>query len=135
MSIYLRGKSWYYDFQYRSARYTGCIGQVSKTVAKEVLTKKKAEAVVGRYELPSKKPSPRLADVVEEYLAYYRANRRPRSAARHETSWHALQPVLGSKRLAEVSPFDLERYRRQRKQDGKSDTTGIGRGVKMLSIP
>ena len=36
MSLYQRGKSWYYDFQYRGQRYTGCIGKVSKTVAKEV---------------------------------------------------------------------------------------------------
>lgn len=36
MSLYQRGKSWYYDFQYRGQRYAGSIGQVSKTVAKEV---------------------------------------------------------------------------------------------------
>lgn len=53
MSLYQRGKSWYYDFHYRGERYAGCIGAVSKTVAKEILTKKKAEAVEGRYELPS----------------------------------------------------------------------------------
>lgn len=44
VSIYKRGKSWYYDFQYRGERYAGCIGAVSKTVAKEVLAKKKTEA-------------------------------------------------------------------------------------------
>ena len=109
MSLYQRGKSWYYDFQYRSERYTGCIGPVSKTVAKEILAKKKAEAVEGRYELPSQKPSPHLEDFVKAYFAYYQANRRPRSVTRHETSWHAMQPVLGSKRLAEISAFDLER--------------------------
>ena len=123
MSLYQRGKSWYYDFQYRSERYTGCIGPVSKTVAKEILAKKKAEAVEGRYELPSKKLSPRLEDFAKEYFAYYQANRRPRSVKRHETSWHAIQPVLGSKRLAEISAFDLERHRRQRKQTGVSDVT------------
>lgn len=31
MSLYQRGKNWYDDFQHRGARYTGCIGQVSKT--------------------------------------------------------------------------------------------------------
>src|SRR5215510_11805715 len=123
MSLYQRGKSWYYDFQYRGERYTGNIGPVSKTVAKEILAKKKAEAVEGRYELPSKKPSPCLADFVKEYFAYYQANRQPRSVIRHETSWHAIQPVLGGKRLDEISPFDLERYRRQRKQMERSDVT------------
>src|SRR5262249_104667 len=123
MSLYQRGKSWYYDFLYRGERYTGCIGPVSKTVAKEIMAKKKAEAVEGRYEVPSQKPSPRLEDFADEYFAYYRANRRHRSVKRHETSWRTIQPVLGSKRLADISPFDIERYRRQRKQDGKSDVT------------
>ena len=34
-----------------------------------------------------------------------------------------MRPVFGAKRLAEISPFALERYRRQRKQDGMSDAT------------
>src|SRR5438445_158290 len=72
---------------------------------------------------PAKKQSPLLKDFVDEYLEYYRANRRPRSAKRHETSWHAVQPVLGTKRLDELSPVDLERYRRQRKQAERSEVT------------
>jgi len=123
MSLYQRGKSWYYDFQYRRERYTGCIGRMSKTVAKEIMAKKKAEAVAGRYELRSHKPSPRLEDFVKDYFAYYQANRRPRSGQRHAVSWQAIPPVLGSKWLADIAPFDLERYRRQGKQAGKSDVT------------
>ena len=123
MSLYQRGKSWYYDFLYRGERYSGCIGPVSKTVAKEIMAKKKAEAVEGRYELPSQKPSPRLEDFVKDYFAYYTTNRRPGSVRRHQVSWRMMQPVLGSKRLVEIAPFDLERYRRQRKQAGVSDVT------------
>src|SRR5712691_13303369 len=123
MSLYQRGKSWYYDFLYRGERHTGCIGLVSKTVAQEILAKKKAEAVEGRYELPSKKPRPRLEEFVEEYFAYYRANRRAHSVWRHATAWRAIQPVFGNKRLADIVPLDPERYRRNRKQAGKSDVT------------
>jgi Phage integrase, N-terminal SAM-like domain len=123
MSLYQRGKSWYYDFLYRGERYSGCIGPVSKTVAKEIMAKKKAEAVEGRYELPSQKPSPRLEDFVKDYFAYYTTNRRPGSVRRHQVSWRVMQPVLGSKRLAEIAPFDLERYWRQCKQAGVSDVT------------
>src|SRR5712691_4549744 len=61
--------------------------------------------------------------ILSDYLAYYRTNRRPRSARIYDVSWHALQPVLGSKWRAEIWPFDLERYRRQRKQAGRSDVT------------
>ena len=43
MSLYERGKSWYYDFQYCGERYTGCVGPGSKTVTREILATKKAE--------------------------------------------------------------------------------------------
>jgi len=123
MSLYQRGKSWHYDFQYRGERYTGCIGAVSKTVAKEIVTKKKAEAVEGRYELPSKKPTSKLEEFAKEYFAYYRANRRPQSVQRHVTAYRALQPTFGHLRLSEISPLAIERYKRQREEDGVSEVT------------
>jgi integrase len=123
MSLYRRGKSWYYDFLYRGERHTGCIGPVSKTVAKEILAKKKAEAVEGRYELPSKKPSPLFKDMAAEYLQYYQSNRRPRSAERHEMSYRALKPFFSEKRLSEITPLLIERYKRTRKEQGRSEVT------------
>jgi integrase len=50
---------------------------------------------------------------------------------RLEVAWHAIHPVLGSKRLLEIAPFDLEHYRRQRKQEGRSDVT-INRALAFL---
>jgi integrase len=123
MSLYQRGRSWYYDFLYRGERYTGCIGPVSRTVAKEILAKKKAEAVEGRYELPSKRPSPLFEGVAEEYLRYYQANRRPRSAERHEMAYRAMKPFFGGKRLADITPLLIERYKRMRKEQGRSEVT------------
>jgi integrase len=123
VSIYQRGRSWYYDFRYRGARYTGNIGPVSKTVAKEILAKKKAEAVEGRYELPSKKSSPVFEEVAEDYLTYYRANRRPRSVARHHLAFQVLTPFFGGKRLEDITPFLIERYKRMRKDAGRKDAT------------
>jgi integrase len=123
MSLYQRGKSWYYDFKYRGERYTGCIGAVSKTVAKEILAKKKAEAVEGRYELPSKKPSPLFEAVADEYLRYYRVNRAPKSVRRHEMAYRAIRPLFEGKRLSDITPFLLERYKRARKEAGLSPVT------------
>jgi len=124
MSLYQRGKSWYYDFEYRGERYTGCIGPVSRTVAKEILAKKKAEAVEGRYEMPSKRPSPRLDEfVVKDYFPYYRANRRLQSVQRHVTAYRAMQSTFGHLRLSEISPLAIERYKRQRKEAGVSEVT------------
>ena len=92
-------------------------------MAKEVLAKKKTEAKEGRYESTAQKPSPLLEDFVDEYFAHYGATRRPGSVTRHRTSWNAVAPVLGDKRLDEITPLDLERYRHKRKQAGKSDVS------------
>jgi hypothetical protein len=45
MSLYLRGKSWYYDFVKKGQRYTGSFGEVSRTVAKEELVSKKPRSL------------------------------------------------------------------------------------------
>jgi integrase len=123
MSLYQRGKSWYYDFMYRGERYRGCIGSVSKTIAKEIMAKKKAEAVEGRYELPSKRPSPRLDEFATEYFDYYQANRKPQSVQRHKTAYRALQPTFGHQRLTDISPLNIERYKRQQQGAGVSGVT------------
>jgi len=123
MSIYQRGKSWYYDFQSRGERYAGCIGKVSKTVAKEVLARKKAEAAEGRYRAPVKKQSPFFEDMAAEYLQYYQANRRPKSFERHQMAFKALKPFFAGHRLADISPFLIEKYKRLRKDANRSEVT------------
>jgi len=77
MSICLRGKSWYYDFIHKGQRYTSSFGQVSRTVAKEELARKKAEGVEGRLNPAKARKSPRFDAFAEEYLAWAKMNRRP----------------------------------------------------------
>ena len=124
MSLYKRGKSWRYNFTVDGKRYTATLGAISKTRAKEIYAKAKVAAAEGRYESSTKKKeSPYLNEFVGEYFTYYEANRRPMSARRHRTSWHSIGPVLGDKRLSDITPLDLERYRRKRQDDGRSDIT------------
>ena len=81
MSIYLRGKSWYYDFIHKGVRYTGSFGAVSRTVAKEELARKKAEVVEGRLNPAKARKSPRFAAFADEYLDWMKANRKPLTVA------------------------------------------------------
>lgn len=123
MSLYKRGKSWRYNFTIDGKRYTATLGAITKTRAKEIYQKAKVAAAEGRYESTVKKEDPYLGEFVQEYFAYYKANRRPRSVERHQTSWASVGPSLGHKRLSDINPLDLERYRRKRQQDGRSDIT------------
>ena len=80
MAIYLRGKSWYDDFVHKGQRFTGCFGQVSRTVAKkDKLARKKAEVLEQKLNPVKARKSPRFEDFVEDYLEWSKANKKPRS--------------------------------------------------------
>jgi hypothetical protein len=104
---------------------------VSKTVAKEILVKKMAEAVAWWSELPAKKPSPPFEEMADEYLRYYRVNRAQKSVRQHEMAYRAFKPLFGGKRLSDITPFLLERYKRTRKEAGRSPA-GINRELAFL---
>jgi integrase len=126
----LRGRSWYYDFWYRGVRYTGCIGPVSKTVARAIETTQKAAVIEHRF-LPTTPHSPLFEAFLGEYLAYYKAHRRPRSVARHAMAAKALRPFFATYRLDEISPIMVERYKKHRTEAGRSGVT-INRELSLL---
>src|SRR5712692_8992537 len=88
MAIYQRGTSYYYDFVYKGQRYTGCIGPVSRTVAKPVSrtvakeeeARKKAEVIEGRLNPAKARKTPRFDAFADEYLDWVKANRAPGTA-------------------------------------------------------
>jgi integrase len=61
--------------------------------------------------------------MVDEYLRYYRVNRAPKSVRRHEMAYRAIKPLFGGKRLSDITPFLVERYKRTRIEEGLSPVT------------
>jgi integrase len=123
MSLYQRGKSWYYDFVKKGQRYTGSFGEVSRTVAKEELARKKAEVLEQKLNPVKARKSPRFEDFVEDYLEWSKANKKPRSYERDVTSLVALRPFFTGKLLSDINPWLIEKYKKERKGKGKSNQT------------
>src|SRR5262245_9597308 len=123
MAIYLRGKSYYYDFVYKGQRYTGCIGPVSRTVAKEEEHRKKTEVIEHRLNPAKARKSPRFEAFAEDYLEWSKANKKPRAYERDITSLTALRSRFSGKTLADISPWLIEKYKKIRKDQGKSNQT------------
>ncbi|MGO9246870.1 MAG: tyrosine-type recombinase/integrase [Verrucomicrobiia bacterium] len=130
--IYKRGGSWYYQFTVKGKRFQNAIGEVSKAVAREVAEKKRVEALEGRLvERPIKAPlfgqydaeEGQFTDSAEKYLDYYRQQHKPRSALRMHTAMVSLCRAFAGKRLDELHPFLIERYKTQRKEAGFADAT------------
>jgi integrase len=124
MSLYLRKKSWYYDFVHKGHRYVGSFGPVSKTLAKETHARKKADIIEGRLLPHRAQKSPRCDVFAEDYLAWIRANRKPATYQRYSTILrrHVL-PVFGAKVLSEITPWHLEQYKKVRKDAGRAPRT------------
>jgi integrase len=123
MAIYQRGKSYYYDFVYKCQRYTGCIGPVSRTVAKEEEARKKAEVIEGRLNPAKTRRSPPFDDFAQEYLEWLRVNRKPLTVKKAHSVLERLTAFFGSKRLNEISAWDMERYKKERKEAGRQPNT------------
>lgn len=56
-------------------------------------------------------------------LEDYRSRRRARSAERHTYALTALKKTFGGKRLSKITPHAIDRYRRKRKAEGRSEVT------------
>ncbi len=123
MAIYQRGKSWYYDFVHKGQRYTGCFGQVSRTTAKEELARKKTEVIEGKLNPVKARKSLRFDVFSQDYLEWSKANKKPRSYERDLTSLAALRPFFSGKSLSDITPWLIEKYKRLRKEKGKSNQT------------
>ena len=82
MGIYLRGKSWYYDFVHKGQRYVGSFGPVYRSVAKEELARKKAAVLETRLNPAKARKSPRLDVFAKDYLTWVQANCKPLTADR-----------------------------------------------------
>jgi integrase len=123
MSIYLRGKSWYYDFVHKGQRYTGSFGPVSRTVAKEEEHRKKTEVLEHRLNPAKARKSPRFDVFAEEYLEWAKTNRKPGTYRRLGFTVPRLVAFFGQKKLSELTAWQIEQYKKARKDAGISPST------------
>lgn len=120
MSIYQRGKSWYYDFIIKGQRYTGSFGATSRSVAKEEEYRRKSQALEGQLNPHKLRQTPTFTKFVDDhYLPWLETNRKPSTVERNQDVFDVATPCFGAKRLDAISPLDIERFKKQRKDAGK----------------
>lgn len=123
MAIYQCGKSYYYDFVYKGQRYTGCIGPVSRTVAKEEEARKKAEVIEGRLNPAKMRKTPRFDALTQDYLEWVKANRKPLTYLQASVVVKMLTATFGPKRLNALTAWHIEQYKKARKDAGRAPAT------------
>ncbi len=131
-AIYKRGRSWVLDFRYKGERHKITLGPLpNRSAAKEVATKRRGEIIAQGHGIASRPaPSLSLEKAAKLFTDWTRVNRRPETAKRYES---ALKPVLSyfaGKRLADISPFGLEAFKKRRVEEGV--WTGLNRELEAL---
>jgi integrase len=123
MTIFLRGTSWYYEFQLRGVRHVKALGPITKTQAKREEQLARAKALEGTLAAQAPRSSPRFATFAHEYLPWYASSRRPSSARRYRDALKPLVAFFGPERLAHLSLLSVERYKQYRLAQGVSPVT------------
>ena len=123
MSIYLRSKSYYYEFVHKGHRYRGSFGQVSRSVAKEEEHRKKTEVIEHRLNPTKARKSPRFDTFAEDYLDWVKHNRKPLTYRQAGVRLKPLFAMFGTKNLNEITAWHVEQYKKARKEAGRAPVT------------
>ena len=111
MALFEKRGQWYIDYYVEGRRVREKIGP-SKRLAGRALTARRGEIITGRFRLDDARRSPRFEELAKEYLAWAKANKR--AWRRDETHVAHLRRALDGRRLREISPWLVEKYKRER---------------------
>lgn len=112
MGIFKKHGNYYIDYYVEGRRVRERIG-TSKRQAEQVMAVRRGEILQGRFKLSDTQASPKFAEFAVDYMEYSRANKR--SARRDQVSLKNLTPFFGTRRLKEITPWLIERFKTARK--------------------
>lgn len=117
MKIFKRADDkWVFDFTLRGKRYKRVIGS-SKREAEEAMAALKVDVIRERYGFGRKKPEVLFETHADEFLKLY-SKQNKRSWMRDEISLAHLKEFFHGKRLSEITPDLIEKYKLKRRADG-----------------
>jgi integrase len=120
--MYQRADNWTTEFYHEGQRYKKSLGiGISKTVAKEREAKFKTEVREGKYQPKARRIL--FENFAKKYLAHARVNKRPKSAKRNKVSINMLTPYFKGKLLGSINPFQVEQYKKARRDKGRAPAT------------
>ena len=128
MGVYKRGTTWYIDYYAGYKRRREKIGP-SRRQAEVVLKKRMVQVAENKFLEVEKYEKIRFEKMTELYLENY-SKPNKKSSRRDVTSINNLKPFLAGKYLHEVTPLDMEKYKRGRQ--GQVSNATVNREVACL---
>ncbi len=129
--IYLRGRTWRLDFRHDGRRYIVRLGRnINRTAAQDIASVKRAAILKGEVGIAAKAPAnPPLDKAVSLYLDT--STLKPLTRQRYQSSLRRLAGYFPGKKIMDLSPLALEKYKRERQGEGVEPAT-INRDLEIL---
>jgi len=114
MGVFKRGNVWWIRYSFKGKILRETSGSDNKTVAKQLLSVRKAEVAQGKLKIKSKDNQIMFSDYSLEFLRWARIHRKPKSFLRYQVSLNQLTPFFGNQKLVDITKKDIERYKAER---------------------
>ena len=125
-TVFKRGSNWVIEYKTRNGRSKresiGKIGIITKTMAKEVLKTREQQVKLGKYEM-IEAIIPTVEKYSKEYLDYQENVKQIRSYPRTRACIGHFVRFYGTKMLSDVTPEDIDVYKRRRLSEGVKQNT------------
>ena len=117
--IYLRRKTWWLDFRHQGKRYQVRLGKnINKSVARELAQVKRAAILKGEAGIGRRPKDISIDRAAELFLKWTEANRKPKTLKCYREFVGQLLKFFVSKKLSQIHPFLIEKYKLKRLDDG-----------------
>ncbi len=113
MALFRKHGKWFIDYYFEGRRVRECIGR-NKREAEHALAVRKSEVLQGKYKFNKVNKSPLFKDFAEEYMGFAKVNKK--SWKRDQTSVGHLIDYFGSKHLIEITAWQIENYKTERRE-------------------
>ena len=131
---YLRkkGSALYWEFMHKGKRYSIRLGNITRSEARQIVARIKAEIISGEYEKKEEK-NPFVSQLRDAYWQWYESHSRARKRSKetHLGRLNLLRKFFGRLRADEVTWFTVENYKSRRLKEGVSKKT-INKELKIL---
>jgi len=119
--IYKRGNAWRLDIVHKGQRFQVGLGRnISRSVARELAQIERAKILKGEAGIGRKRKDILFDKAAEHFIAWARANKRPKTVECYESCMRNLSKFFSGKRLSQIHPFLIEKYKQARIAEGVS---------------
>jgi hypothetical protein len=130
MSLYQRGKTWWYVFEFGGRKIQESSGHQNKAAALRAEARRRTDLLDRRVGFAKPKLPPKFDEFTKQFLAWSRGQHRPKTYELHACNCHTLRRFFRGKWLDEITQgmvedFKVARIRERRWGEQKGSTVSV----------